>query len=93
MNIDISGASVTRLTGSANNANIDASGACKVNGFELKVSNGKLEATGASNITISVSNELTADASGGSTIQYKGNATVKSMNTSAGATIKKRSGD
>ena len=35
LNLDISGASVARLSGTAKNALIDASGACKVNSYEL----------------------------------------------------------
>jgi hypothetical protein len=91
LKMDLSGASVVRLTGMAENASIDASGAVKVNGFDLEVQNGKLEASGASHITLNVSKELNANASGGSSIQYKGAAVARTLNSSAGASIRKKS--
>lgn len=91
LQVGISGASVIRLTGSADNASIDASGAARANAFDLKVDNGKVEASGASHITITVNKELSANASGGSSIQYRGDAVAKVVNSSAGASIKKKS--
>jgi hypothetical protein len=89
--ISISGASVVRLTGSADNANINASGAARINALDLQVETGKFDISQASHITISVSKELNANASGGSTIQYRGDAMAKSVNVNGGATIKKKS--
>lgn len=91
LQVGISGASVIRLTGSADNASIDASGAARANAFDLKVDNGKVEASGASHITITVNKELSANASGGSSIQYRGDAVAKVVNSSAGASIRKKS--
>ncbi|HEX8332145.1 MAG TPA: head GIN domain-containing protein [Segetibacter sp.] len=94
LNLDISGASVTRLTGTSKTLHIDASGACRVNGFDLKADNAKVDASGASHITLSVNKELSANASGGSSIQYRGEPTVTNLNSSTGASIKrKNSGD
>jgi hypothetical protein len=91
LNMGISGASVARLTGTAESANVEASGAVRMNGYDLKVDNGKFDISGASHITISVNKELSANASGGSTIQYKGDAVAKSMNANGGATIQRKS--
>lgn len=93
LNLDISGASVARLSGTAKNALIDASGACKVNSYELSVENCKASSSGASNIKVTVTGELNAHASGGSNIYYKGQGIGKVMNASAGASIKNRSGN
>lgn len=92
LNLDISGASVARLAGTARNALIDASGACKVNSYDLSLETCKASSSGASNIKITVTGELNADASGGSNIYYKGQGIAKVLNTSAGASIKNRSG-
>jgi hypothetical protein len=92
-NLDISGASVARLSGTAKNALIDASGACKVNSYELSIETCKASSSGASNIRVTVTGELNADASGGSNIYYKGQGIGKSLNASAGASIKNRSGN
>jgi len=90
LNLAISGASVARLMGVAENVNIEASGAARISAFDLQVDNGKFDISGASHITISVNKEFSASASGGSSIQYKGDALAKSMNASGGATIKKK---
>jgi hypothetical protein len=92
LDLDISGASVARLSGSAKNARIDASGACKVNSYDLNVETCKASSSGASNIKLTVSGELNAHASGGSNIYYKGQGIGKELNTSAGASIRNRSG-
>ena len=93
LNLDISGASVARLSGTAKNALIDASGAAKVTSYDLSVENCKASSSGASNIKVTVTGELNADASGGSNIYYKGQGIGKVLNTSAGASIKNRSGN
>jgi hypothetical protein len=92
LNIDISGASVAKLSGTAKQAIIEASGACKVSSYELAVENCKASSSGASNIRITVTGELTAEASGGSTVYYKGGGVAKTIDASAGASIKNRSG-
>ncbi|MCW3081961.1 head GIN domain-containing protein [Segetibacter sp.] len=92
LNLDISGASVARLSGTAKDGLIDASGACKVNSYELSIETCKASSSGASNIKVTVTGELNADASGGSNIYYKGQGIGKVLNASAGASIKNRSG-
>jgi hypothetical protein len=93
LNMDVSGASVVRLSGTANDGLIDASGACKVASYDLVLDRCKVSSSGASSIRVTINNELTADASGGSTVYYKGAGVVKSLNTSGGASIKNRSGN
>jgi hypothetical protein len=92
LNMDISGASISRLAGSAKNASIDASGACRINSYDLSIETCKASSSGASSIKVTVTGELNADASGGSNIYYKGPGIGKVLNTSAGASIKNRSG-
>lgn len=92
LNMDISGASVARLAGTVKEATIDASGACKVESYDLVIDRCKASTSGASNIKVTVNNELNADATGGSNIYYKGAGVGKVLNTSGGASIKSRSG-
>ncbi len=90
LNVDLSGASVGKLTGNAGSASIDASGASKLSAYELIAEQCKADASGASSVRISVKNAFNASASGGSNVYYKGNPTNISVNSSAGASIKKR---
>jgi len=91
--LDMSGASVAKLTGTVNEGTIDASGACKVNSYDLIFNKCRISSSGASGIRVTINGELNADASGGSTIYYKGAGVGKAINTSGGASIKSRSGN
>jgi hypothetical protein len=93
LSLDISGASVARLSGSAKDGQIEASGACKVNSYELSLDKCKVSSSGASDIRVTVNDELNASASGGSNIYYKGAGVAKVLDTSGGASIKNRSGN
>lgn len=89
----ITGASVIRFTGEVQNAAIDASGAAKFQGQDLKADNVKVDASGASVIQITANKDFSANASGGSTVRYGGNAVAGTLNASAGASIRKRDGN
>jgi len=91
LDMDMSGASVAKLSGTVNEGTIDASGACKINSYDLVFNKCKVSSSGASNIKVTINGELNADATGGSTIYYKGAGVGKALNTSGGATIKSRS--
>ena len=91
LNITASGASNIRISGSAANATIEASGVSNIKAYELKVDNCKAEASGAANIRTTVTKDFKAEASGGSTIYYKGEANISNVSASAGASIKKAS--
>ena len=88
--LDMSGASVVRLAGSVSEGTIDASGASKINSYDLSFRKLKVNASGASQIRITAKEELAADASGGSTIYYKGDAIADIKNTHGGSRIRKR---
>ncbi|NCI46892.1 head GIN domain-containing protein [Sediminibacterium soli] len=93
LRIDASGASNAKLSGSAENLAIIASGACNLKAYDLTAIMCKTDASGASNIRISVEKELNAQASGGSTVYFKGNGLIRDISTSGGATVKRRSED
>lgn len=86
--VDASGASVITISGKATNANIDFSGASVLRATDFTIENCKVDASGASSLTITVTKQLDAEASGASSIKHKGNATVNG-NTSGASSIKK----
>lgn len=86
--ISASGASNIRLTGKADNATIEASGASYIKAYDLKTDVCRAEASGAANIRITVNKELKAEASGGASIYYKGEVSIRDVSTSGGASIK-----
>ncbi len=91
LSIGASGASSVRVSGRADKVDIEASGASYIKGYELSAENCRAEASGAANIRITATKDFKAEASGGATIYYKGEANITSVSTSGGASIKKRS--
>lgn len=91
LKLDLSGASDVTLTGAVGALNIDASGASDVKAFELTASECNVNASGACNIRISVEKEMNADLSGASSLQYKGNAAIRTIKTSGASNISRKS--
>lgn len=91
MKVDASGGSDVKISGTVKTLNIDASGGSDFKGYELTADVCDLEASGGSDIYITIGKELSAEASGGSDIYYKGNGTIKEVKSSGSSTIKKTS--
>ena len=89
--VDASGGSDVKISGNTTTLKIDASGGSDFKGYELAADICNLEASGGSDIYITVNKELSAEASGGSDVFYKGNGTVKEMRSSGSSGIKKTS--
>ena len=78
LQLEQSGASDAHITGIVSGlASIRSSGASDVKGYDLVTQDCTVHASGASDIQITVNKQLTADASGASSIYYKGDAVVK----------------
>lgn len=86
---EISGASDIDITGSAKELSVEASGASEFNAYDFTTSICKIEASGASSVTITVEKELSAELSGASSVNYKGNAIVKHVKTSGASSVSK----
>jgi len=89
LNARVSGASDIAATGKAGNLTITASGASSLKSYDLVVQTCDAEASGASEIKITVEKELSARASGASDIHMKGNGVIKKLSTSGASNIKK----
>lgn len=88
LTIEQSGGSDVSISGHVSTLKIDASGGSDLDGYNLISENCNVEASGGSDVTITVNKELNANASGGSDVHYKGNASAKNSK-SGGSTIKK----
>ncbi len=91
LKIDLSGASDVKIGGTANTLKIDASGASHFKGYDLAVENCRVDASGASDIQITVNKVLNAEASGATSIDYKGTGMIGDIKTSGASNIRKRS--
>lgn len=86
---ELSGASKGLLTGTAESAKIECNGASDLSAYKLNIANASIEASGASDIKVSVTGDLRADASGASSIRYKGNGVASKIKTSGASSISK----
>lgn len=83
------GASDMEAMGNCQNIEADFTGASKMSAAALKAKDVNLNATGASNIRISVTGMLKANATGASSITYYGNPTGMSTRATGASNIKK----
>ena len=88
--VDLSGASQTTLKGTAEKATYYASGASSIKAFDFAANFCKIDASGASSIRVLVNKEISAEASGASSIQYKGEAMIKDFNSSGASSVKRK---
>ena len=90
LKLNLSGASDAKISGTAGTAFIESSGASDVKAYDLVTDICKVNVSGASDVFITVNNELTASATGASDIKYKGNALVKEMKSSGASSVSKK---
>ena len=88
--LDLSGASKLVLQGTTDVLKADCSGASDLNAFGLTAETANLDVSGASDIEINVSKDIKAEASGASSIRYKGTASVTNVKTSGASSISRK---
>ncbi len=89
LDASISGASDMTISGKVGSLHIDANGASDLKNYDLVVQNCEADASGASDIRITVEKELNARASGASDIIIRGNGVIKKSNKSGASSIRK----
>jgi hypothetical protein len=90
LTMNLSGASDVNISGTVSVVNIESSGASDVKAYGLTAEICTAKASGASDINITVSKELSAHASGASDISYKGTAVIKEMQSSGASSVGKK---
>ncbi|MBL7696785.1 MAG: DUF2807 domain-containing protein [Chitinophagaceae bacterium] len=91
LSIDLSGASDIVIKGTTANLSIGASGASHFKGYDLAADNCRVDASGATDIKITVNKVLNAEASGATNIDYMGSGMIGEIRTSGASNIRKRS--
>lgn len=87
LNFDFSGNSSATLSGQADHLQANLSGACDLVARKLTVRHANIEASGASNAYVTVTERIDAEASGASDIEYAGRPPQKQTRTSGAADI------
>lgn len=83
-----SGASSFDVTGAGDDLIVDVSGACSVKMYDYIVKGASVEASGASSVKLNVSDILKVHATGASSVDYKGTASIKELNSSGASSVK-----
>jgi len=87
--IDISGCSNVTLKGTGKDLSCDISGVSGAQLEDFEVDNADIEISGSSNCVISTDGKINVDASGTSTLKYKGDATIESLDVSGVSDVEK----
>jgi hypothetical protein len=88
--IDQSGGSDADISGKAGSLKVDASGGSDFKGSDFVTDYCDIVASGGSDAEVTVNKELTAHASGGSDIYYRGSGVIKDLHSSGSSSVKKR---
>jgi len=89
--VDINGASDATISGNAADLRVEASGASDFKGFDLVTNYCDAKATGASSVNITVNKELSAHASGASSVRFKGEGLIRDIKTSGASNVTRKS--
>jgi len=90
LSVEGSGACDFEASGSGNDLIVDVSGASSVKMYDYLVKGASVEASGASSVKLNVSGMLKPHATGASSIDYKGTASIKEMHSSGASSVKHR---
>lgn len=90
MDMVLSGASDAIIKGSVSNLTVRASGASDLKGYELAADNCDADASGASDIMITVNKILTAKATGASGVHFKGEGVINDLKTSGASKVSRK---
>lgn len=86
--MNVSGASRAELTGSGRDLRLEASGASHVTLGDFTVRNANVNVSGASSAVVNVSGRLDAEATGASSVSYRGNPELGRIQTSGAGSVK-----
>jgi len=90
MEVKLSGASDVHISGKVANLKITAGGGSDFHGYGLIAENVFVSAGGGSDVRVTATNEIGVEASGGSDVEYKGNAVLKYKSLNGGGSLTKR---
>lgn len=86
---DFSGASKADFSGRAKSVEVETSGATVFRAVDLKTESCEIDASGASVARIWVTKELSLEASGASSVRYKGSPNIDIISVSGAASVRK----
>ncbi len=91
IDVDVSSGAATNIGGEVQNLEVSSSSGAHFYGYDLVADNCKAHASSGGKIELSVNKEITASASSGGGINYKGEASSTNITMSSGGKVKKGS--
>ncbi|NDA62186.1 MAG: DUF2807 domain-containing protein [Chitinophagia bacterium] len=88
--INLNGASDCKLTGKASRMKVQVSGASDFKGYDLKSAIAEVSASGASEVHLSVEQEISVEASGASSVYYKGTPKIRNASVAGASSFSKK---
>lgn len=84
-----SGGSIT-VTGKAGSLDIDGSSGGIFRGYDFNVTYCKADVSSGAGVQVSVNKEISAEASSGGYVRFKGDGLIRNINVSSGGTVKRQ---
>jgi hypothetical protein len=91
LSVDLNSGAIVELAGKVGTLNVDASSGAGFRGYNLKATKCIAESSSGAGIQITVDKEISADASSGGYIRYKGEGLIRNIDVSSGGSVKKQS--
>jgi hypothetical protein len=85
-----SGGADVFISGSASQLSVHVSGGSDFHGYDLSVDDCHAQASGGSDVYVTVNKELEATASGGSDIHYKGSGSIRESHTNGSGSVSRK---
>jgi hypothetical protein len=89
LKVNASGGSDLDISGRAQRVTVDASGGSDFSGYDLMTETADVGASGGCDVELSVSKDISARASGGSDVRYRGSPSVRENNASGSSSVKR----
>jgi hypothetical protein len=90
VDVDQSSGSVVKVSGSSSDLKVDGSSGSVFHGYDLTVSTCNAEVSSGAGVQVTMNKEMSARASSGGSVSYKGDGVIRNVKTSSGGNVSKR---
>ena len=88
---DVSSGGTITLSGSARALTVDGSSGGIFRGYDFAVTNCKADVSSGAGVQVTVTKEISAEASSGGYVRFKGEGLIRDINVSSGGSVKRQS--
>lgn len=91
MDVDQSSGSVVRISGTASDLKVEGSSGSSFHGYDLAVGTCDANVSSGAGAQVTMNKEMSAKASSGGSISYKGDGVIRNVKTGSGGSVSKKS--